>query len=38
MRCAKCGCSSIEGIHTQLGGVILPWVYVHCAIYEMHVV
>ena len=31
-------CSSIAYMYAQLGGVNLPWVYVHCAIYETYLV
>ena len=32
-------CSGIQGIYAQLlGGVNLPWIYVHCAIYETDLV
>ena len=31
-------CSGIQGIYAQLQGGNLPWVYVHCAIYETHLV
>ena len=43
--CALCyicqvWCSSSQGIYAQLtgGGVNLPWVYKHCAMYEMYLV
>ena len=31
-------CSGMQGIYTQLKGGNVPWVYVHCAIYETFVV
>ena len=31
-------CSGIQGIYAQLQGANLPWVYVHCAIYETYLV
>ena len=31
-------CNSFPDIYAQLGGVNLLWVYVHCAIYETHLV
>ena len=39
--CALCyicqvSCSGIQGIYAQLQGGNLPWVYVHCAIYETY--
>ena len=38
IRCAKVWCSGIQGIYAQLQGANLPWVYVHCAIYETYLV
>ena len=29
-------CSGIAGIYSQLGGVSLSWIFVHCAIYETY--
>ena len=39
MRGAKCGVAVLKGIYALLeGGVNVPWVYVHCAIYETYLV
>ena len=37
MRCAKCGVAVLQASILD-GGVSLPWVFVHCAIYETYVV
>ena len=38
MRCAKCGAAVLKASMLDLRGVNLPWVYVHCAIYETYLV
>ena len=35
MRCAKCGLAILQASMLD-GGINLPWVYVHCAIYETY--
>ena len=37
MQCAKCGVAVLQAPLLNWG-VILPWLYVHCAIYETYLV
>ena len=38
MRCAKFGVAVLQTCVLNWGSVNLPWIYVHCAIYETYLV
>ena len=38
MRCAKCGVAVLQASLLNWGSISLPWVFVHCAIYETYLV
>ena len=38
LRCAKHGVTVLQASLLKWGGICLPWVFVHCAIYETYLV